>query len=369
MYSRQLSKHLTELGERIVVLTPLRPEDKTLISNQTYDYPVIRYDSQIDTGKWLTPHFYRRLVILNILKIARREKIDYLLFDGFSFLHILSVVLAAKLLGKPLVAISHHYSESFRDEGNSSWKANFSRKLLLKSASINLCPSNHTARELEKFGAGLHTIHVAHPGLDAHAIELFRERKKRFPSLNAVFPIGQPTILSVCRLEPSKGVHKIIEAMPRIVSEAPDTRYVIVGDGSDRERLRRLAYESPAKDSIAFLGYLTEEEKFECYSRCDIFAMPSEEEGFGMVFLEANAFGKPVIGGNVGGVPDAVVHEETGLLVDPSNTDQIANAIVRLLTNPVEARRFGDNGKRRVESEFTWEATASVVLSVIRDAM
>ena len=77
--------------------------------------------------------------------------------------------------------------------------------------------------------------------------------------------------------------------------------------------------------------------------------MPSEREGFGIAFLEANAFGKPVVGGRVGGVPDAVVQGTTGLLVDPRSDSEVAEAIIRLLKNPEEARRLGDNGRRRVE--------------------
>ena len=368
-HARQITKHLTELGERIIILTPLRPGDTDADLDEVCGYTVVRFNTKVDTGEWLTPLFYRRLMLLDILKVARGEKADYLLFDAcFSFLGGLSVGLAAKILKIPLIAISHHYSEPFEHGGNLPWKMKFARKFLLRSASVNLCVSNYTAGEVEKLGARPHTIHVIHPGLDIRAIESFRSDAKRFPSLDAVFPTGQPTILTVCRLESRKGVHKVIEAMPRIVSEIPDARYVVVGDGSYRDYLTRLAYASLAKDAITFLGYLTMEEKFECYRRCDIFAMPSEEEGFGMVFLEANAFGKPVVGGDIGGIRDAVVHEKTGLLVDPLNTGEIANAIVRLLTRPIEAHRLGDNGKRRAESEFTWDAIASRILLAIRDA-
>ena len=157
--------------------------------------------------------------------------------------------------------------------------------------------------------------------------------------------------------------------MPRIVSEAPGTRYVIVGDGSDREYLMRLAAASDVADAITFLGELTDDEKLDCYSRCDVFALPSEREGFGIVYLEANAFGKPVVGGRIGGVPDAVIHGETGLLVDPRSESEVAEAIIRLLENPEEARRLGDNGRRRVENELTWKESARRLLTVIRGVL
>jgi phosphatidylinositol alpha-1,6-mannosyltransferase len=91
--------------------------------------------------------------------------------------------------------------------------------------------------------------------------------------------------------------------MPRIVSEVPGTRYVIVGDGAYREHLTWLADASPVADAITFLGALNDDEKFDCYSRCDVFAQPSEIEWLGIVYLGANAFGKPVVGGRMGAFP------------------------------------------------------------------
>ena len=88
-------------------------------------------------------------------------------------------------------------------------------------------------------------------------------------------------------------------------------------------------------------------------------------EGFGIVFLEANAFGKPVIGGNTGGVPDAIVHKETGLLVDPNSTEDISNAIIYLLENSSEAHRLGENGRIRVQNELNWNAASIQVKGII----
>ena len=166
-----------------------------------------------------------------------------------------------------------------------------------------------------------------------------------------------------------KGIDRVIEAMPAIVRKVPGTRYVVVGDGGDRERVHNLASRSPVRDSITFLGSLTGDKKFECYSRCDVFALPAREDGFPVVVPEANAFGKPVVGGRSGGIPEAIAHEENGLLVDPDSVDEIAYAITQLLENPEEAHRLGANGRRRVENEFTWKASAAALLSVTRDVL
>ena len=130
-----------------------------------------------------------------------------------------------------------------------------------------------------------------------------------------------------------KGIDRVIEAMPSIVRSVPGTRYVIVGDGGDMDRLHSLVSKSAVRGAITFHGPLTGDKKFECYSRCDVFALPAREEGFGIVVPEANAFGKPVVGGRSGGIPEAITHEENGLLVDQSSADEIADAIARLLEN------------------------------------
>ena len=241
--------------------------------------------------------------------------------------------------------------------------------LVLRKASRNICVSNYTASWIESRGVDPRKICVIPNGVDLRQIEPRQAGAGISPRGDAAFTVRGPVILTAARLVLSKGIQRVIGAMPRIVSEVPGARYVIVGDGEDREHLARLAAESPAAGAITFLGALTDDEKFECYSRCDVFAMPSEREGFGIAFLEANAFGKPVVGTRIGGVPDAVVHGETGLLVDPRSDDEVGDAIIRLLKSLGEARRLGENGRRRVEKELTWRESARKFLSVIRGVL
>ena len=234
---------------------------------------------------------------------------------------------------------------------------------------MNVCVSNHTLKEVLDRGVNPSTACVVYNGIDFKEIASFKSCVERYPHVDAAFSAQSPVLLSVSRLVMSKGIHRVIEAMPRIILEVPGTQYVILGDGPYRDHLRQLAYASPARDNITFLGALTDEEKFECYANCDVFVLPSEVEGFGIVFLEANAFGKPVVAGRIGGVPEAVEHEQTGLLVDPHNVGEIAEAVIRLLKNTGEATRLGDNGRRRVERQFSWKASARNFLSVVSDVI
>ncbi len=162
--------------------------------------------------------------------------------------------------------------------------------------------------------------------------------------------IGKQVLLCLARLDERKGQDKLIEAMPLILESVPSAILLIVGGGSDEHRLRGLAVASKVSDSIIFAGTASDEERLLYYRTADVYAMPNRElesgdtEGFGLVFLEAGACGKPVIGGMAGGVPDAILSEVTGYLVDGRSSGEIALACIRLLSDNALATRFGENG-------------------------
>jgi phosphatidylinositol alpha-1,6-mannosyltransferase len=163
-----------------------------------------------------------------------------------------------------------------------------------------------------------------------------------------------------------KGHDRVIEAMPCILKSYPDARYVIAGTGSEATRLQRLANELGVGHAVIFLGRVPDDEILALYQAADVFVHPNRElpsgdvEGFGIVFLEANACGVPVIGGNSGGTPDAIQHEVTGYLVDPNDVDEIAHRILTLLGDPALRKRMGQAG-REWAKKFTWEAAAHTV--------
>lgn len=143
-----------------------------------------------------------------------------------------------------------------------------------------------------------------------------------------------PVILTVCRLagaERYKGYDQMIEAMPRILSEVPDARYLLVGSGPDRSRIENLISRVGVQRSVTLTGFVPDEELADYYNLCDLFAMPSKAEGFGIVYLEALACGKPVLAGNKDASPDTLDNGELGLLVDPDDADEIAAETIRVL--------------------------------------
>ncbi|MFN6460345.1 MAG: glycosyltransferase [Nostoc sp. DedVER02] len=144
----------------------------------------------------------------------------------------------------------------------------------------------------------------------------------------------QPIILTVARLAKSeqyKGYDKILAALPQIRQAIPNIHYVLVGKGDDQSRIEQLISQYQLQDCVTLTGFVSDEELSSHYHLCDLFAMPSKAEGFGIVYLEALACGKPTLGGNQDGAQDALCHGELGALVDPDDIEAIAKTIIQIL--------------------------------------
>ena len=144
----------------------------------------------------------------------------------------------------------------------------------------------------------------------------------------------QPIILTVSRLaavERYKGYDKILEALPQIRQAIPDVHYIIAGKGDDRTRLEQLIAQMGLQDCVTLAGFVPDEQLCDYYNLCDIFAMPSKREGFGIVYLEALACGKPTLGGDRDGAIDALCHGELGALVNPDDVGAIAQTVIQIL--------------------------------------
>lgn len=144
----------------------------------------------------------------------------------------------------------------------------------------------------------------------------------------------QPVILTVNRLAAGEFYHpydRILEALPLIRQQIPQVHYLIVGEGNDRPRLEQAIQSRQLQDCVTLAGFIPDAELKDYYNLCDVFAMPSKLEGFGIVFLEALAAGKPLLASNRDGGQDAVKQGELGVLVDPDDTWSIAQALIQIL--------------------------------------
>lgn len=174
-----------------------------------------------------------------------------------------------------------------------------------------------------------------------------------------------PVILSVARQYPRKNTGALLRALPAVRSRLPGARLRVVGGGPRLPALRSLAAELELGDAVAFRGELEDLQALRReYARADVFCLPTRQEGFGIVFLEAMASGLPVVAGDAAAVPEVVPDGEAGLLVPPTDAEALAGAIVRLLEDPELRDRMGRRGRERVRA-FAWERVAERFESVV----
>ena len=288
---------------------------------------------------------------------------DYLVCSNWEAKVGLAICVTSRLLRVPYVLFAHgtDFIVSTR------WTA--LRGLTVRHAARIICVTEYVRSFVRREGAPPGRLTVMHPGVDFAEIVAYRRRARHKPpaAVEAALPPSAPTLLTVCRLVSHKRVDQLINAMPLIVAAVPAARCVVVGSGPEAQRLQELAAASSAAGSIIFLGPLEGDAKWACFERCAVFAMPSIREGFGIVFLEAGAFGCPSIAPRTEPEAGVVLDGETGLLVDPGDTEALAHAAIRLLSDPDEARRLGDNARRRVEAEFDWRVRAAETVEVMRE--
>jgi phosphatidyl-myo-inositol dimannoside synthase len=177
--------------------------------------------------------------------------------------------------------------------------------------------------------------------------------------------VGRPVVVCVSRLMPRKGQDTLIRALPQIQRAVPRTALLLVGGGPSRQRLDRLAKEVGVVGDVVFTGSVPFEELAAHYDAGDVFAMPCrtrnhglDVEGLGIVYLEASATGKPVVAGDSGGAPDAVLEGRTGFVVRGSDAVAVAERVIRLLGDNALAHRMGSRGHAWVEGSWRWEDAA-----------
>lgn len=250
------------------------------------------------------------------------------------------------------IKILNPFSKTFLIlHGIEGWrKLNFFEKISLKFVDIFICVSNFTK---EKF--------LEH--------NKFLNRKKYFilPTYINIneeidysenLPKGK-IILSVSRISKNdryKGIENIIKVMPDILKEIPETYYIIIGDGDDRERLEKIAEDLNIKDRVIFKGSISFQKLNFYYKNCDLFILPSKKEGFGIVFLEAIYFGKPVIAGNKDGSKEALLNGELGILIDPGDLNEIKFKILKVLKGEIDKKYLDGNYlKNKMLENFCFE--------------
>jgi len=178
-----------------------------------------------------------------------------------------------------------------------------------------------------------------------------------------------PTLLSVSNLVPTKGLDLNLHALQKIRKNYSTLRYLVIGGGPEEAKLQKLRGELGLEKQVEFLGQQPHHQVMKYMAACDVFTLPSWNEGFGVVYLEAMANGKPVIGCQGEGIEDFVEHGKTGLLVKPRDMDSLAEALDFLLSHPDEAKAMGERARKLVLENYTWEKNAEKTIQVYEEVL
>ena len=305
---------------------------------------------------WMKPEslFIYLKLLFKSLQIMLNFRIGAV-FAGRALPEGLVALISARMTGRPVLIYAH-------GEELTGWGRGIKFRVMqfvLCHANWLLSNSDNTSQTLvQLIGADSQRIVTVYPTID----------EKRFkpgpPSDNLRSSIGlsqsEKLILSVGRLMERKGFDMIIRALPALLRKGIDTHYAVIGIGYALDRLQRLASEVGVENRVHFLGHVSYEDLPRWYNSCDVFAMPNRDingdsEGFGLVFLEAAASGKPALSGTAGGTGSAVIHEKTGLRVDGEDIEEVVGGLTRLLLNERELKEMGNNARRRVIRNFIHE--------------
>lgn len=242
------------------------------------------------------------------------------------------------------------------------------RNCIYKNADAVIANSEFSRKSLLRIGVEKRRIHKITPGVDASR---FRPRAPKKELLERYCLQGKTVLLTVARLVPRKGHRLVLYALAQIAAEFPQVQYVVVGTGPEEHALRQLAQEVGLGKRVTFVGSVEQEILPDIYNLCDIMVMPNREEhgdieGFGMVFLEANAAGKPVIGGRSGGAIEAIEEGRSGFLVNPHDANELAGCLKRLLLDHGLREELGSAGLQRVRTEFDWKLRAEQLREINR---
>ena len=233
-------------------------------------------------------------------------------------------------------------------------------KLILRNAYHIATMSEFTKKAILNYGVPVEKVRF----LVGVEVDRFSAKGDKQATKEKYNITGDPILLTVARLVEHKGIDTVIKALPEIIKIYPKLLYLVIGEGPYRHNLEKLCSELKVEKNVQFLGniphYKLQSESEAFYTICDLFVMVSrningiEAEGFGIVFLEAGLSRKACIGGNSGGIADAVIDDITGKLVDPNDPEGVANTVIYLLKNRIITEQLGENGFERASRLFDW---------------
>jgi phosphatidylinositol alpha-1,6-mannosyltransferase len=321
-------------------------------------YPVLR---QPERFLWPT-----REIALRVEGAARDVGAEVVVFGATYPLAMMGPRLARR--GIPYVAAAHGFEYWLSLAPGTHGLVRYATS---RASRVVVC-SAFIARVVRTAVPGRVPVSVMYPGAD---IQTFRPDLPVEDLLERHGLTGRPVVVCVSRLVARKGQDVLIRAMPEIRRRVPEAALLIVGGGPYLETLELMADTFAPRGGVVFAGQVSEEDLPRYYRAGDVFAMPCrsrlgglEVEGWGNVFIEAAACGRPVVVGDSGGARESLVDGRTGVLVDGAKVAGVADAVASLLEDPVRAAAMGRAGRERVAAQYTWPRAAGELAAWLRGA-
>ncbi|MFW6095605.1 MAG: glycosyltransferase, partial [Bacteroidota bacterium] len=373
VYVLELSKALSRMGYKVDIYT--RWFDKTRKQIDPVpkhpDVKVIR----IPTGPWeFIPkeNIYDVLPELanNMIDLIKEKNLDYDLFHGHYVDAGIVALDVAKAFDKPAFFTAHSLGAWKKEDmgGNPEEmeeKYNFKKRIneeirIFKSVNAHSLTSDVQKEKLkELYGIEDPTIEIIPPGVDIHTYNKPDDTKKSSSDLPDKY------IFCLSRIDANKGHDLLLNAFD-IVSKEIDDIHLVIGGGSPNPKPReKEVYDNMKKiikekniERVHIIGYVPDDKLVQYYQQAEFFVLPSIFEPFGMTSQEAMACGKPVIASKYGGIKQILSHNKNGFLVDPKNSQEFADAMIKLLKDDNLKQRLGDEANRIIQEEYSWEAMA-----------
>ncbi|MBI2559329.1 glycosyltransferase family 4 protein [Candidatus Woesearchaeota archaeon] len=359
IFVHEQAKYLAKKGHSVHVITFGNNEGKDYeIKDGVLVHRIKIYNFLLFKGAIFALLMVKKLIILN-------KKFDFDVVHSH-FVGPLTVLigLASKLTKKRLVTTVHGIgllTENPIKKAMVRFYLQFPSKIICVSDYVSKLVSECTSKN---------KIVIINNGVDAEKLR---------PTLSAMAfkeKLGmknEKILLSIGALIERKGIDIILNSLPIILKSYKNLKYFIIGKGAEKENLQNLVKKLGLEKYVVFTGIISDDYLANFYNICDIFILMSRTinekegvEGFGIAYIEASYFGKPVIGGKSGGTADSIINNVTGYRIDPTNTKELARKVVALLKDAKLSRKLGNKGMRRVKSQFLWEHNVKKLVQVYK---
>ena len=288
-------------------------------------------------------YFRKRNKVRELIKIINFREVKAIICDSWKSFEIPLKKLKNKNL--PMICLAHGNELIIKNNSHHNRILN-----TLENVTKIVANSEFTKKLIKKVSPKLTNIEVIHPGVSSFE-NIIEEEVKLIE--------GSPTFLTLARLEKRKGHEFILQSISKLKNKYPNIRYIIAGEGEERSHLKSLVSSLNISKNVMFIGSINDGQKKFILNKTDLMIMPTIDEskklsieGFGITYIEAALFGIPSIASNVGGTKEAVLHNNTGIIID--NLDELDITISNLIENKIKMKELSENAKKRAQSQLSW---------------